>query len=240
MEPLERVYDYVVYKYTFPEGKPYVGVTITTEPHRTAQHVWEALNTPDRGCIALNYAIVKYGAKSFVREVIFKGKGTQREMDLAEEQFISEHKSLAPLGYNIKSGGHTVPQTEEMIKKRSKSLRKKESEKDLPMYTKTEMKRGTLMWRINNHPKCSSKSFKTKEDMLEFLAKLESGEIAPIVAKPKKAKNTPKYISERKRGYVIEIKGKYVAAFLDVNTDKAILLERAVSFLAEYLKTNPI
>jgi hypothetical protein len=240
MEQPERVYNYVVYKYTFPEGSSYVGVTTRTEPQRTAQHIWEALNTPDKGCIILNRAIVKYGAKSFVREIIFKGTGTQREMDLNEERFIAEHKTLTPNGYNIKSGGHTVPQTEEMIKKRSKSLRKKEGEKDLPMYTKTEMKRGTLIWRINNHPKCSSKSFKTKEDMLEFLAKLESGEIAPIIAKPKIKKDLPKYICERKRGYVIEIKGKYVASFLDSYVDKTILLDRAVLFLAEYEKQNII
>lgn len=238
MDKPETIYNFLVYKYTFPSGKSYVGVTIKTEPQRTAGHVWEALNTPEKGCILLNRAIVKYGSTSFTREVLYKGSGTQREMDLTEERFISEHKTLKPDGYNIKAGGHTVPQTTDMIEKRSKSLRKKDDEKDLPMYTKTERKRGKTKWRINNHPKCSSKTFNTKEEMLVFLAKLETGEIPPVIAVPKPKKNTPKHIFERKHGYIIEIDGKYIKAFLDKTVEKPILLERAVIYLEEYQKQN--
>ena len=238
MDQAAIMYNFLIYKYTFPSGKSYVGVTIKTEPQRTAGHVWEALHTPDKGSVLLNRAILKYGSTSFVREVIFVGSGTQREMDLTEERFISEHKTLNPDGYNIKAGGHTVPQTAEMIEKRSKSLRKKIEDKDLPMYTKKELKRGKTKWRINNHPKCSSKTFNSREEMLEFLAKLESGEVPPVVATPKPKKNTPKHIFERKYGYIIEIDGKYVKAFLDKTVEKAVLLERAVKYLEEYQQQN--
>lgn len=218
-----------LYLYTFPNNKKYIGQTKNSLAQRTAQHVYEALHTPDKGCILLNKAINKYGVTNFEREEITECEDD--EMDFLEIEFIELYNTLQPNGYNLKVGGNNVPHAPEIIAKRARSLRKKEDEKDLPQFTKSEIKRGRIRWRINNHPLCSNAAFDSREEMLEFLNKLENGEIEPIVAKPRMRKNNPQYICERKYGYVIEIKGKYIKSFLDKNRNKEDLLNEAILYV---------
>jgi hypothetical protein len=215
----------IIYIYTFPNGKQYIGQTKNTLAQRTAKHVYEAKNTPNKGCISLNRAIVKYEG-TFEKRVICEYT-TINDANTLEVEHIKAHNSLVPNGYNIRLGGGNAKHNPESVSKRAKSLRKNKEDIDLPFFTKREVKRGTLRWRINNHPLCSNKNFDTKEEMLTFLLDLEEGKIPPIIGKPRKPKTTPDFIYERKNGYVIDYNGKMLASILDKNRPKDDLLEIA-------------
>ncbi len=220
----------LVYLYTFPNKKQYIGQTKNSLPQRTAQHVYEARNTPEKGCILLNHAINFYN-EEFTKEIIIKC--FDYEVDFLEKEFIELHGTKQPNGYNIRDGGNNVEHDPEVIAKRAKSNRKLEEDEDMPMYTKRDIKRGKLRWRINNHPLCSSDASDTKEEMLEKLAKYENGELPPKYAVKKEKKTTPDFIYERKNGYVIEYKGECLASILNKHESKDVLLIKAQERLQE-------
>lgn len=228
----------IIYLYTFPNSKQYIGQTKFTLAQRKASHIYEARHTPDRGCISLNRALIKYEFQ-FTSEIICE-EDDCAQLNFLEKEFIETYKTLVPNGYNIKVGGNNEPHNPESVAKRAKSLRKNDEDKDLPYFTKRENKRGTLRWRINNHPLCSNKNFDTRIEMLDFLLKLENGEIEPIVARPRKQKTTPEYIYERKTGYIIEYKGKMLASFLNKNRPKLELLELAKNKVQEFITNGTI
>jgi group I intron endonuclease len=67
------------------------------------------------GCIALNSAIRKYGAHNFeVKPLIFC---EIQKLNYYEVKFIREYSTLAPYGYNLKSGGAHGRQHPETIEK---------------------------------------------------------------------------------------------------------------------------
>lgn len=228
----------IIYIYTFPNKKQYIGQTKYTLARRTSSHISEAKLTPNRGCVSLNRAIVKYEGV-FTREIIYESDDAD-DLDFLEKEFIELYGTKVPHGYNIRDGGNSAAHHPDSVAKRAKSLRKHEEDEDMPFFTKREVKRGKLRWRINNHPLCSNKNFDTKEEMLEFLFKLEEGEIPPIIAKPRKIKTTPDYIYERKNGYVIEYKGSVLASILNKNRPKDELLELAKIRVQELINEGKI
>lgn len=228
----------IIYMYTFPNGKQYIGQTKYTLAQRTAGHISEAKLTPNKGCISLNRAIIKY-ERVFTREVICESDDLD-DLNFLERESIEIHKTMVPHGYNIRAGGNNEPQSQISIAKRAKKLRKNKDDVELPQHTKREIKRGTLRWRINNHPLCSNKNFDTKEEMLEFLTKLENGEITPVKRIARVAKTTPAFIYERRNGYVIEYKGQMLASFLDKSQPKGNLLERANMRVQELIEEGKI
>jgi len=94
----------IIYKATFPNGKCYVGQTITGLEHRKKQHIY----CLDRENTAFHNAIKKYGAESVVWEVIDTAENIE-DLDAKEVAWIAFHKSYAHAtesnGYNLTLGG---------------------------------------------------------------------------------------------------------------------------------------
>lgn len=106
--------NFLIYKYTSPSGKSYIGQTC--RPKRRIIEHKRMLSE----CTALSRAIQKYGYDNFIYEVIAENL-TIEEANLLEEQFIREHNTLSPNGYNLKFGGLNFKCSEETIQKMSKS-----------------------------------------------------------------------------------------------------------------------
>lgn len=101
---------YIIYKYTSPSGKSYIGQTNNIK-RRTSEH-----KSPTNGCIHFRNAIQKYGWNNFIREILAENL-TLYDSNILEEQFIEEHNTLFPFGYNLRSGGQNQFQTEETKQK---------------------------------------------------------------------------------------------------------------------------
>lgn len=81
-------------------GKMYVGQTSKSSKTRWIEHYRE------KRCSALNNAIKKYGADAFsVRDI--DTADTQEELDNKERFWIEALGTMAPNGYNLRSGGRT-------------------------------------------------------------------------------------------------------------------------------------
>lgn len=95
-----------LYKLTSPSGKSYIGITIKTMDARWGKHVEHALGKRDNG--ALYAALRKYGPESFTRELLAECDdwGELCQMEIAA---IREHKTFAPNGYNLTTGGEGIP-----------------------------------------------------------------------------------------------------------------------------------
>jgi len=91
--------NYLIYKHTSPSGKSYIGQTSTI---RLTKRIWEHQNSD--GCRAFSNAIQKYGFENFCTTILIENL-TLEEANILEEQFIKEHNTLYPNGYNLKSGG---------------------------------------------------------------------------------------------------------------------------------------
>jgi group I intron endonuclease len=89
----------VIYKYTSPSGKSYVGQTKNFE-RRHAQHRSKKGNK----CQAFYNAISKYGFDKFELAILAVFE-TPDELNDAEIFAIEKENTLAPNGYNLTSGG---------------------------------------------------------------------------------------------------------------------------------------
>ena len=88
---------YYIYKHTSPSGKSYIGQTNNID-RRALEHRFACTST------AFRNAIIKYGWDKFRHEILYVCFDID-ESNRAEQLFILEHNSLAPLGYNLRSGG---------------------------------------------------------------------------------------------------------------------------------------
>jgi group I intron endonuclease len=88
----------LIYKATSPSGKSYIGYT-TEWPKRKRVHEY-AYGT----CKAFHSAIKKYGKENFQWEIIYEGNDALEK----ENEFIIEHNTIYPNGYNIAEGGGLV------------------------------------------------------------------------------------------------------------------------------------
>lgn len=120
---MENVNDFkigLIYKYTSPSGKIYIGQTIN-EKIRKSKH---KIDSKIRKTYFAN-AIRKYGFESFIYEVIIKFKPTtdiqklKRVLNKLEERYIKLYKSNDNnFGYNLNKGGegnNGYKHSEEMI-----------------------------------------------------------------------------------------------------------------------------
>lgn len=96
---------YTIYCHTSPSGKKYIGQTVQTMHRRWLAHV-ESARSKGRvpGAVALNAAILRYGAETFTHEVLEEVE-TIEEANAAEASWIVRLGTLSPNGYNLKSGG---------------------------------------------------------------------------------------------------------------------------------------
>lgn len=123
---------YIVYLFTFPDGKYYVGQTST--PLKRRLHYHEADRKRNRS-FQLYQAINLFGWDSIKVSVLFEEDCTKIEVDKQEIQFIEQFDSFNN-GYNMTLGGggsngHAVS------KETREKISKKMSGKNNPMYGKT-------------------------------------------------------------------------------------------------------
>ena len=120
----------VIYKYTSPSGKIYIGQTIN-EKSRKSQHKHDSVKLDTY----FGKAIRKYGFENLKYEVIIKFKPTinreklKRVLDLLEKRYIKLYKSDShEFGYNLNVGGEGnlgYEHTEEARKKISVNQKKR-------------------------------------------------------------------------------------------------------------------
>ena len=89
---------YLIYKYTSPSGKSYIGQTNRPTARRREHQQLK------NGCTAFYNAIQKYGWNNFTQETLAENISLE-EANILEPKFIIEHNTLAPNGYNLKTGG---------------------------------------------------------------------------------------------------------------------------------------
>lgn len=89
----------IVYIYTSPSGKSYIGQT-WNEEQRKIEH-----KKPGNKCIAFKDAIKKYGYETFKYEILHKNISNQFELDIIEESEIKNRNTISPFGYNLMEGG---------------------------------------------------------------------------------------------------------------------------------------
>lgn len=105
----------IVYIYTFPNGKKYVGQTIQTLAQRA--HRGEAY----RECPLVYNAIQKYGWDNIKKEIVVECD-TQEELNRQERFFIAFYKTTdINFGYNLQSGGNNGTMSDETKKKISEA-----------------------------------------------------------------------------------------------------------------------
>ena len=137
----------VVYKYTSPSGKSYIGQT-TNEAHR--RRTWFCTKRRYAGS-AINRARAKYGPENFDYEVLFKKvfysfKEAQKELDAMEIHYIELYDTFKN-GYNNTIGGlypEFGVQTQvngREIKRRDKTATPYQIRRCTPKHTKEEIQR---------------------------------------------------------------------------------------------------
>ncbi len=96
-------------------GKQYVGQTIQSIADR-----WKFHKSKRSGCLGIKSAFVKYGIENFIIETVFEVSSID-ELNQKEIEFINKFNTLAPNGYNLKTGGNRPTFCEETRKKMSES-----------------------------------------------------------------------------------------------------------------------
>lgn len=94
-----------IYKYTSPSGKSYIGQTVKTIEQR-AKYTGEGY----KKCPIFYRAILKYGFENFTCEILEQIEAQTRQelkekLNILEQKYIIQYKTLAPFGYNVRSGG---------------------------------------------------------------------------------------------------------------------------------------
>ena len=85
--------------------KKYVGITLRNPPHkRFEEHIQTASIEKERRKGGLAEALYALGKNNFSFQILRTAK-TQNELQILEKQFIKEHNSLSPGGYNLSKGG---------------------------------------------------------------------------------------------------------------------------------------
>ncbi|MDD4242702.1 MAG: NUMOD3 domain-containing DNA-binding protein [Bacilli bacterium] len=171
---------YLIYKFTSPSGKSYIGQTCDLKRRKI-------LHKNTNTCRAFHNAIKKYGFENFIEEIL-KENLTLEDANTFEEIYIEQYNTLAPNGYNLLSGGLNKIPSEETLNKMSKNSNNKGENN--PMFGKThteeskqknrESQLGELsfMWgKIGkNHPSYGSKRTEYER---ELQSKRQMGENNP-------------------------------------------------------------
>ncbi|MDD4242774.1 MAG: GIY-YIG nuclease family protein [Bacilli bacterium] len=99
---------YLIYKYTSPSGKSYIGQTCDLKRRENSHKC-------STGCSSFARAKEKYGFENFIREILEEGL-TLEEANERESYWIAEHNTLVPNGYNLMTGGNNSTPCEESRK----------------------------------------------------------------------------------------------------------------------------
>ena len=90
----------IIYKYTSPNGKSYIGQTKYTRAQRGTK-------AEDYiSCTAFHAALIKYGMENFTYEIL--EECSNELLDEKEQYYISLLNTKIPNGYNIRDGGNST------------------------------------------------------------------------------------------------------------------------------------
>ena len=158
---------YTIYMHTSPSGKSYIGQTKNIKQREAAHKI------PSSKCRAFSNAIRKYGWDNFVH-VILANDLTLEQANVLEESFIAEYNTMAPTGYNLRSGGQNQLISDEVKQKLS------EARKGKP--------------RTPEHQAKLNEAAKNRKRSPEHQAKLNEA------AKRKRSEETKKKMSDAQKG----------------------------------------
>lgn len=128
---------WIIYMYTFPNGKRYIGKTSTSLKERQGGANWSGY----KHCTVLMRAVKKYGIENIIQDILFEGEMTDEYSSRLEQMCILLFKTNCrrfnnpQYGYNTTDGGEgTVGHhhTEESKQKMSESKKGKMTGKDHP------------------------------------------------------------------------------------------------------------
>lgn len=92
---------WIIYMYTFPNGKRYIGTTSRTLAQRQGAN-WQGY----RRCTHLWRAIQKYGYKNIQQSILLKAIISAEQAGILEKNYIAYYDTANPeIGYNIRVGG---------------------------------------------------------------------------------------------------------------------------------------
>ena len=157
----------------------YVGQTVKTLSSR-----WKAHLTSKR-CRALSSAIALYGKENFEIKVI-EQYGTIQELNSAEIYFINKFNTLAPNGYNLRSGGenglHSLESKIVMSEKAKKRPPKSEEHKRKISESKTGIKTGPRSQQTKKNMSNSKKGVPLSDQHKLQLSKSKSHKKTKVIA----------------------------------------------------------
>jgi len=106
--------EFLIYMHTSPNGKSYIGQTCNLAK-RNSGHQQKT------GCRALYAAIQKYGWENFEHKTLAAGLTLEQANEM-EAALISEHNTMSPNGYNLRTGGANSFHSDE-TKKRQREVK---------------------------------------------------------------------------------------------------------------------
>ena len=89
----------LIYKFTSPSNKMYIGKTVQSFSQRMRQH-----KKKNSGCTALKHVINKYGWNQMKREIVEENI-PEDQLNDREKYWIKTYDTMAPHGYNLTDGG---------------------------------------------------------------------------------------------------------------------------------------
>ncbi len=179
--------NFLIYKHTSPSGKSYIG---QTNNYARRNHSHKTTNN----CSLFSRAISKYGWDSFTHEILAKGLAID-EANALEAKFISEHSTMAPLGYNLMTGGDNSLASE--LTKEKMSLVRKGRKKSKESVERTaEKNRGKKRSEeVKRRMSEIAKSRQVSQETREKMSKSRTGK--------KASEETKRRMSEAMKGRVI-------------------------------------
>lgn len=132
---MSEIRHYLIYMYTFPNGKKYIGKSAYSMNHRKG-HDWNRY----QNCTLLWRAIQKYGTENIKEDILFEGDISHAEAAELERKYIAEYKTNAnrykdpQYGYNLTDGGeglvgwHPTPERAEQMRKQLEGTNEKRLE----------------------------------------------------------------------------------------------------------------
>ena len=229
----------IVYKYTSPSGKVYIGQTCRERGRRN-----DFNENREYGGSRIDNAREKYGPQNFKYEVLFRITSDNKdliktELNEKEQYFIKEyHSNEDKFGYNMNEGGAgnvAFAMSEEARKKISESTKKWISEKGHPLkgvgHTREsieKMRRNTKKKFGKDNPNYGWKPSKELRERLSNLSKERTGEKNPFYGRHHSEEN-----KEKSR----KLFGKRVVQY-DANTMREIAIYDSARQAAKELCGN--
>jgi group I intron endonuclease len=153
----------IIYKITNKiNSKAYIGQTILDIGVRWTKHCSKS------GCKAIGNAIKKYGKENFKIEIIDTASSIE-ELNKKEEFHIANAKSMAPNGYNLRTGGLNSSPTPKTRAKIKKSLTGKKRPDDLKRKMSLIRQGNKLRFGTGKSVKCLNNGiiYRSAEDAAE-------------------------------------------------------------------------